>query len=148
MATVPEEKRCTATKKDGERCGARKALGGELCAGHAGLGVAGDPTVSKLAAQRSAENRRAKVEARKKTAMDWLADALEEKGERIAEAAARLAENGDMRAAQFLFERVYGKPVERVQTEDVTDLDALTAEQRTALRRELAEQFPHLRAVS
>ena len=132
------------SKRTGERCTAPAAAKGNgLCAGHAGLGKL-DPAGANA---KSAEVRKAKAERRKMSALDWAAKALEDNAEMIAKAFIQAIEKGDWRAAQFLYERVHGKPTERVETAASVSVDEMTPEQREQLRREIAEQYPHLRAV-
>jgi hypothetical protein len=56
------------------------------------------------------------------------------------------ARGGDWRAAAFLYDRVYGKPQERVEMTGTDQLDVrdLTPEQRAVLRRRALERFPDL----
>lgn len=143
---------CTATAKHGRRCGAYPPLdppGQTLCSGHQGLGVAAKgakPLRDKgVAASRKAVGER--VAARKMTALDHAAAVLERNGEELAGLIMAAARKGDWRAVAFLYERVYGKPVEK--TEDVTqrELGDMSAEERARLRAALLEDYPHLRAA-
>src|SRR4051812_51573 len=84
----PDEKRCTGTGKDGDRCkawamkGAREDLGGErLCAGHGGKGLAASPEAASQAARLSAEGRREQAVVRKMSLRDALAARLEEQAD-------------------------------------------------------------------
>ena len=60
--------------------------------------------------------RREKAEARKRSAMDWIALKLEEHAEEVADAFVDAIRRGEWRAAEALLSRVYGKPTERVET--------------------------------
>jgi hypothetical protein len=55
--------------------------------------------------------------------------------------------NGDWRAGAWLFERVYGKPEQRVEVETPGSLDAIAAmtpEERKAVRAQLLRDHPEL----
>jgi hypothetical protein len=47
---------------------------------------------------------------RKRTALDWAAHIVEERGQELAESFLSAARNGDWRAADALMNRIYGKP--------------------------------------
>jgi hypothetical protein len=54
---------------------------------------------------------------------------------------------GDWRAGAWLFERVYGKPEQRVEVETPGSLDeiaAMTPEERKQVRAQLLRQHPEL----
>lgn len=139
---------CTATAKHGGRCKAHPVRGETLCAGHLGLGVGGgDATLSAKGVAARVAAGKARVEARRMTALDHAAAVLERHGEELAGLIMAAARKGDWRAVAFLYERVYGKPVEK--TEDVThrELSDLTQAERDELRAQLVDSFPHLRAA-
>jgi hypothetical protein len=50
------------------------------------------------------------VARRKRTALDWAATIVEERGQELAESFLTAARNGDWRAADALMNRIYGKP--------------------------------------
>lgn len=134
---------CEGTsKKTGERCTAPVMKNGVLCAGHAGVGIAAlDPADG---ARAKAKAMREKAETRKRSALDWAAYYLEKNGEMLAKALVAAVERGDWRAAQFMYERVYGKPTERVETDTRVSVDDMTAKQREALRAEIVTAYPEL----
>lgn len=145
---------CTGiSKKTGKPCKAPVMRGGTQCAGHAGLGVGGgaDETTQALRMQGVQARVAAvslRVEERKKTLLDRIAEGLEERAQEILGAYLDAGlEKGDWRALEALVTRVHGKPVEK--TEDITrrDIGDMTQVERDALRAELLSSFPHLRAV-
>lgn len=143
---------CEGTsKKTGERCTAPTAGDGKLCAGHAGLGLGGDPkTAAAQGGLAKAAVSRARAEHRKKTALDHAADALERNGRALADGIVAAAERGDWRAAAFLYERVYGKPAERLTLETPVDplqVATMSAEERAALQARILEDHPELSAL-
>ena len=133
MATVEQEAppkvRCTATKANGDQCGAWAIRGRDICAGHAGVGVVLDPVGYQA---QSAASRRAVREHRRRSAADHLADALERNAETLVSAAVSQAET-DWRAVAWMFDRVYGKPTERVEVAGGLDLVGMTVGERQAL---------------
>src|SRR3954463_2393647 len=109
---------CEGIKADGERCRARAANGGKLCAGHAGLGIAADPAAyGRAAAKASAEVRAARATERRMSLLDRMAAEIEARSEEIVGRYIAAGERGDWRALEALVTRVHGKPVERVQVE-------------------------------
>jgi hypothetical protein len=72
-----------------------------------------------------------------------VAVALEARGREIAEAVAQAAADGDWRAAVALWERVYGKPVERVEAVSLdVDLRTLSDAQLQDMRQRLLAGVP------
>jgi hypothetical protein len=139
--SVGEPKRCSQKTKRGEPCRAWALKDDELgrCPAHAGLATRNlDPVKAQ---QRSAAVRKERVEARRKSALDWAAAKLEENGEELANLIMDAARRGDWRAAAFLYERVHGKPKETVETtvHDPSTIDELKtmprAERQALLRR-------------
>ena len=149
------EKRCTHVKPDGTRCKGWRAKGADLCPGHLnGFGRGGaDP---REAASRSAEVRREAAEDRSEAA------AVARMGlqERTAAFLARddvqraleqrwldILENGSdadaIRLHAQLADRVFGRPTERVEVDDVRvpasveEIRAMSPEERRAALREL-----------
>jgi hypothetical protein len=55
-------------------------------------------------------------EARRRTALDWMAVAVEEHGREIVDVYLQAMRGGDWRAAEALMSRIYGKPTETVVT--------------------------------
>lgn len=143
---------CEAIKRDGAQCKAHAVAGKAQCAGHLGLGVAA-PDAQGLRAK-AVENRIAavsqRVERRKKTALDHAADALERNGRALADGIVSAAERGDWRAAAFLYERVYGKPQERLTLDvpvDPLQVATMSVEERAALQARILEEHPELSAL-
>jgi hypothetical protein len=65
-------------------------------------------------------------------------------------AAVRAACEGDWRAGAWLFERAYGKPEQRVEVETpgtLSEIQAMTPEERIALRQRMLKQYPELREL-
>lgn len=146
IATNADSRKCTATTKSGDPCPSWAIRGEKLCAGHAGIGGL-DSVRAGLA---SGAARRARAEERSRTALDWAAKKLEEHGEELARLIVEAAQRGDWRAAAFLYERVHGKPVERVtqtQAQDPAGIAAMQPEERRAMLARLLEERPELRAV-
>jgi hypothetical protein len=57
----------------------------------------------------------------------------------------KAAKAGDWKAGAWLYERVYGKPTERVEVETpgtLAEIQAMTPEERIALRRRMLAQYP------
>lgn len=130
--------RCAHLTKAGAPCRMPALTGTSACVNHS----PGAQALRLRAASASVEARRRRAaerrEARTRTAQDWIAVALEERGREIAEAVAQAAVDGDWRAAQALWERVYGKPVERVEGVQLdVDLRTLTDAQLEAMRAQL-----------
>lgn len=133
--TAWDDRRCGRTKADGERCNAYKVKGRAACAGHLGLGIAGDPVA---AAHASHEARHEKAEERRKRVRDRLADAVEGSlSDAILAAYRKGLESDDpataMRAAEGLLSRVYGKPKETLEQvtkpDEVRRLEELSNEE-------------------
>src|SRR6188472_1962300 len=57
--------------------------------------------------------------SRKRTALDWMAVAVEEHGREIVEVYLQAMRKGDWRAAEALMSRIYGKPEETVRQVEV-----------------------------
>ena len=122
--------------------------GAELCLAHSGQ----TRLDSAKGAERSAEVRRAKAQARRETLRDKLASKLEEHADEVV--AAYLAgirsddPNRAYRAADAWISRVHGRPKETVENvtafDDPLDVASMSREQRDALKRELLRQHPHL----
>jgi hypothetical protein len=130
---VAERVKCSETTRAGNPCGAWPVAGETKCAGHLGI----RPLDAREGNAASARARRVKAELRRRSALDWAAAKLEEHGEEIANMILAAARGGDWRAAAFLYERVYGKPQERVEMTGTADKDLreMTPEQRAELRR-------------
>lgn len=125
--TTPDtsERRCTATKADGERCGSFAMKDGSgLCAGHAGKGIAADPegygrqghaTMREQAKRRQEEAAAARMTLREAllhraaTAQAALVDALFAPVED-----ADLPAQERQRAAMQVLERLMGRPGEGI----------------------------------
>ena len=91
--------------------------------------------------------RQSKAQARKRTAQDWLALELERNARQIVAAAVNAAKGGDWRAGAWLYERAYGKPEQRVEVETpdtLAQIQAMTPEERKALRARLLREHPQL----
>jgi len=74
---------CAATKRDGTRCRAFAMMESDLCAGHAGKGLAGNPVA---AAHQSAISRQTQAEVRKRRAIDVYREAVEEHAQSFVDA--------------------------------------------------------------
>ena len=137
---------CAATTKAGKPCKAPPVLGGPLCAGHSGLGLARDPVeAGRKGAQATAKVRATKAEERRMSALDWADKLIRERGEEIANAYMAAWKRGDWRAAEALMTRVYGRPVERVQVEaptSVEDVQSMSLDDIRTLRAALGEHVP------
>lgn len=140
-ALMESKRRCTETTKRGEPCKAWALKDDPLgrCPAHAGVALRHlDPVKAQ---QASAENRRRRTEARKKSAMDWVADKLEEHAEELVDAAIEAARRGDWRSVSWLFARVYGQPTEKIEhvkePETVQQLRSMSREERRALLAQL-----------
>jgi hypothetical protein len=125
----------------------RPALkGAELCLAHSGQ----TRLDSVKGAQRSAEVRRAKAQARRETLQDKLARKLDEHADEIV--AAYLAgirsddPNRAYRAADAWISRVHGRPKETVENvtvpDDPLDIASTTREERDRLKRHLVAANP------
>lgn len=136
--------RCNATRKDGQPCKGWAVNGGELCAGHAGLGIGADPLAFGA---RGHASRSANAAERKLSLLDRLARQLERDAAEIAAEFRAAGKSGDWRATEALITRVHGKPVERVQVEAPADplgVASMTAAERATLLAQVLEQHPHL----
>jgi hypothetical protein len=141
--------RCGARNKRGDPCAAPALKGAELCLAHSGQ----TRLDSAKGAQRSAEVRRAKAEARRETLRDKLARKLEEHADEVVDAYLAGIRSDDpnraYRAADAWISRVHGRPKETIETQlpaldDPLDIASMTREQRDALKRKLLAQYPHL----
>jgi hypothetical protein len=63
---------------------------------------------------------------RKRTALDWMAVAVEEHGREIVEVYLQAMRKGDWRAAEALMSRIYGKPTETVRQVEVNPATAVS----------------------
>jgi hypothetical protein len=107
---------------------------------------------SAKGAQRSAEVRRAKAQARRETLRDKLARKLEEHADEVVAAYLAGIRSDDPNraywAADAWISRVHGRPKETVEnvssTDDPLDVAAMPREERARLARELALQHPEL----
>jgi hypothetical protein len=143
--------RCAAVKADGTPCRAFALRDGDLCAGHAGIGLAANPREAGLkGCARSAEVRAERAEIRKRGVRQVLAEAVEEEFlPAIKRAYGRGLESDDpsiaVRSAEALLSRVYGKPKETIvdNREVPADFQAvrdMTSEQREKLYVRLMER--------
>lgn len=143
---------CTGTRKDGERCGAHALTDQELCAGHAGLGIAADPRAyAQAAAEASGRARSERAVQRRETLLERIGRQTEERAAEIVAAYFAAGERGDWRALEALVTRVHGKPVERVEVEAPADplgVAAMTSVERQALIARLVAQHPHLEGLA
>jgi hypothetical protein len=143
--------RCSETKKDGTPCQAY-ALGDKYppeiagkCSGHAGRGRDKLRALSSEARQKSIRVRQERAEKRKQGLLDRMAVKVEEKAEEIVNAYLKAGlREGEWRALDSLVNRVYGKPVERLENVDSSKPE-LTIEELEDLRRRLLELYPDLR---
>jgi len=74
--------------------------------------------------------------------------ALSRNARQIVAATVKAACERDWRAGAWLFERVYGKPEQRLEVETpstLAEIQAMTSEERIALRTRLLRQHPELR---
>lgn len=113
--------KCSAITKSGNPCRAYAVGGGELCAGHSGLGFGADPAGS---ARKRAEKQREYAQERSKGLLERLAQDLDAEAAEIVKtyrAAGRTTDErvGDYRAYGEWITRVYGRPVERVEVGQV-----------------------------
>jgi hypothetical protein len=63
--------------------------------------------------------------ARKRSALEWAAIAVEEHGREVAQSFVDAAKRGDWRAAEALMNRIYGKPEETVRQVEVNPATAV-----------------------
>jgi hypothetical protein len=106
--------------------------------------------------------RKEKAERRKMTALDWAAKLVEDNGREIYECYLDAIKRGDWRAADSILSRIYGRPTEHQQVEDITSrpLEELSLAEIQERRLEIQERRryleqkhpelvpPHLRLVS
>jgi hypothetical protein len=62
----------------------------------------------------------------------------------------KAAKAGDWRAGAWLYERVYGKPVESIQVDTpgtLAEIEAMTPDERRAVRARLLREHPELREL-
>jgi hypothetical protein len=140
--------RCGARNKQGNPCAAPALKGAELGLAHSGK----TRLDSAKGAQRSAEVRRAKAQARRERLRDKLARELEEHADEVV--AAYLAgirsddPNRAYRAADAWISRVHGRPKETIENvsawDDPLDVSKMTREERDALKKEILRQHPEL----
>jgi hypothetical protein len=148
---VSNKRKCSETKKDGTPCQAY-ALGekyppeiADKCSGHAGRGRDKLLALSAEARQKSIRVRQERAERRKQGLLDRMAVKVEEKAEEIVNAYLKAGlREGEWRALDSLVNRVYGKPVERVENVD-TSKPELTMEELEDLRSRLLELYPDLK---
>jgi hypothetical protein len=127
-------------------CAAPPLKGAVLCRAHSGQ----TRLDSAKGAQRSAEVRRAKAQARRETLRDKLARKLEEHADEVV--AAYLAgirsddPNRAYRAADAWISRVHGRPKETVESvtvpDDPLDVASMPREEREAPKRRLIPENP------
>jgi hypothetical protein len=89
-ALPPDDRRCTATARTGERCTAWRARDGEHCSGHAGLGFTSE--TGKQAQGRSVQARQRYAYARKLTGTGHTLTADDILRLRLAEEAVTIAD--------------------------------------------------------
>src|SRR5262249_54568799 len=141
-----EKRRCSFVTRPGEPCPVLAMHDSDppACPAHGGK-LRGDPHV---AARASGRKRHERAMERRKSVVDRMAEALEEKADAIVTAylAAGL-EQGDWRALEALVSRVHGRPVEKVETQSVAEVKELSLTELRQLRARLLQQYPELRAV-
>jgi hypothetical protein len=143
-----QTRRCAAENKQGDPCAAPPLKGAQLCLAHSGQ----TRLDSAKAAQRSAEVRKAKAQARRETLRDKLARKLEEHADEVVGAYLAGIRSDDptraYRAADAWISRVHSRPKETIDsvssTDDPLDVAAMPREERARLARELALQHPEL----
>src|SRR5689334_4729676 len=127
---VSKRARCSELTRKGTPCQAAPVAGESKCAGHLGLGCL-DGRKGGLA---SGQVRAERAEARRRGSLDVAAEKLEANAEALVDAAVRRGKAGDVNATRWLFERVHGRPLERVETlSDAVDVRVLSREQRADL---------------
>lgn len=129
--TLPPMAHCSETTKTGKPCNAPATAATGKCAGHSKLGVAANPEANQA---KAAASRSHKAALRNRSAAEWLEAELEAQAQAIVKAASDAARDGDWRAGAWLYERVYGKPVERKVELDQGDVATLSGEERARLR--------------
>lgn len=118
------------------------------CAGHLGIGLAGDAAIRAQGTAASAASRTSSAALRRMSTLEAARVILEEEAEPILRNWARQAAS-DWRAANALITRVYGAPTERIEVGDVSvDPELLRSrEAREAAKAALFAKHPGLRAV-
>lgn len=125
---MDDDRRCTAIRPTGERCGAWAMRDGStLCAGHAGKGLASDPSTYSArgrASQRAQSAHRKEQAAKAKMTLRerLVHEAAERQDELVRALFAPLAASDDLeahRAAVTILERMLGRP-----GEGIADLEA------------------------
>lgn len=144
---------CEGTsKRTGERCTRPTAKGGTLCAGHAGYGIAADPSAhASDGARAKAANARERAALRKETLLERISRQTEEKASEIVAAYFAAGAKGDWRALEALVTRVHGKPVERVEVEAPVDpfgVADMTPAERAQLVASVLTRFPELEPLT
>lgn len=140
LPTNTPKTKCSEQRTDGQPCTAYATHTGK-CAGHSKLGIAANPTANQTLA---AQARRNKAELRKRTPQDHLQNALEARAKELVDSALNKASDGDISALRWAWEAVYGKPQERVQVQDSSDVRSLSPEARAELRRRALAAHPDL----
>ena len=96
-----------------------------------------------LGARASVEVRRKRAAERKRSALDWMAVAVEEHGREIVEVYLQAMRKGDWRAAEALMSRIYGKPEETVRQVEVNPatavLKSMSLDEKLELLRRLQD---------
>lgn len=153
----PDERRCTHVYEDGEKAGLRcvgwsmKDSAAQLCAGHAGVGVAASPEAARAAQAVGAARRSEEAQKARETPQQVYRRLLREHAEKLGARLLDIAANGNdadsLRAIEQLTSRVMGKPKDTIEVETKTpssidDLRAMTMEERRAFIR------AHTRAVN
>lgn len=139
---------CTATTKQGKPCKGHAVNGGELCAGHLGLGFGADPL---QAATKSHAVRKAAATERKLSLLERMGRELERRSVEIVDAyLVAGVERGDWRALDALVTRVHGRPVERVEVAAPVDplgVASMSQAERSALLAQVLDSHPHLASL-
>ena len=123
-------RRCSATTRAGKPCPAWALRTGDKCAGHSQLGLAADPAAASARSQRAREAARKREHERRRrqgmTLQEAGQEALHEHRDAVIQAlfAPILAEETAPRARQEaalrVWERFYGTPLQRAETETHT----------------------------
>ena len=154
-----DERHCSHIREDGSRCKGWKMRGSDLCAGHAGRGIAANPSAyAREGAAVSAEVRQERAEVAPKSYKQALQAAWEQHAAAIVARRLDIITNGSdadaLRAIEAMESRIYGKPketVEQVTTpRTVEAIRSMTADERRQLLHQLEAEgrMPVLRAVS
>jgi hypothetical protein len=132
---------CTALNAKGEPCKSTSVDETGLCATHAGKTSLGTAEGALLGARASVEVRRKRAAERKRSALDWMAVAVEEHGREIVEVYLQAMRKGDWRAAEALMTRIYGKPEETVRQVETNSalpvLKSMSLDEKLELLRRL-----------